>query len=329
MRAYLIIAVALSGMLSQVYTVAGQQCGPQANLTACGEGLCCSQWGYCGSTSDYCSPLASCQAAYGNCWKMPTRLPETGAGVPDVNALPQEELPKSTTECGPSGSGLSCAPGLCCSKYGWCGSTDLYCAVDNCLRGYGECWSAAPEAPTKPVKALEDYECGPGNGQTCPESGCCSKYGWCGSSVDHCGASSGCQVAYGTCWDGDVAPSTAKPHARLLNGCSIGDWSSWTICDPKTSLKTRARNVTGTTSECGNYPRTEFLRCYQCEYSSWTEWSRCSANCGGGMQIQLRTLVEAAPGAECSEQLVRKQRCNTEACARPGLRRAGIASLFS
>lgn len=37
-----------------------QQCGRQARGRLCAGGLCCSQWGYCGSTPQYCG--AGCQS---------------------------------------------------------------------------------------------------------------------------------------------------------------------------------------------------------------------------------------------------------------------------
>nr|GME20164.1 antifungal protein [Ipomoea batatas] len=41
-------------------TSMAQQCGRQANGRLCANGLCCSQWGYCGSTASYCG--AGCQS---------------------------------------------------------------------------------------------------------------------------------------------------------------------------------------------------------------------------------------------------------------------------
>ena len=38
------------------------KCGPG---DTCGPGYCCSQWGYCGTTQDYCG--AGCQPQYGTC----------------------------------------------------------------------------------------------------------------------------------------------------------------------------------------------------------------------------------------------------------------------
>ena len=41
-------------------TCLAQQCGSQAGGATCADNLCCSQYGYCGSTSDYCG--TGCQS---------------------------------------------------------------------------------------------------------------------------------------------------------------------------------------------------------------------------------------------------------------------------
>jgi len=41
------------------------KCGPENGHAVCPNGLCCSQYGYCGSTSDYCSE--GCQSEFGRC----------------------------------------------------------------------------------------------------------------------------------------------------------------------------------------------------------------------------------------------------------------------
>ncbi|KAB1202833.1 Wound-induced protein WIN1 [Morella rubra] len=38
------------------------QCGSQAGGQTCANNLCCSQYGYCGATDDYCSPSKNCQS---------------------------------------------------------------------------------------------------------------------------------------------------------------------------------------------------------------------------------------------------------------------------
>ncbi|KAF2178301.1 carbohydrate-binding module family 18 protein, partial [Zopfia rhizophila CBS 207.26] len=95
--------------------------------------------------------------------------------------------------------------GDCCSAYGWCGSTDLYCqATEGCQLGFGECIAPSPVSssalPTSTVKVSTDGTCGGDSGFVCTGSGfgdCCSPYGWCGSGSGHCGA--GCQTPFGTC----------------------------------------------------------------------------------------------------------------------------------
>lgn len=39
-----------------------QQCGRQAGGKTCAGNLCCSQYGYCGTADDYCSPSKGCQS---------------------------------------------------------------------------------------------------------------------------------------------------------------------------------------------------------------------------------------------------------------------------
>ena len=44
-------------------TIQAQQCGSQAGGAKCANNLCCSQYGYCGSTSEYCG--TGCQSQCG------------------------------------------------------------------------------------------------------------------------------------------------------------------------------------------------------------------------------------------------------------------------
>ncbi|PHT41760.1 Basic 30 kDa endochitinase [Capsicum baccatum] len=41
-------------------------------------------------------------------------------------------LAVSAEQCGSQAGGALCAPGLCCSKFGWCGNTNDYCGAGNC-----------------------------------------------------------------------------------------------------------------------------------------------------------------------------------------------------
>lgn len=46
-------------------------------------------------------------------------------------------------------------------------------------------------------------ECGPetDDNRSCTVGNCCSQYGWCGTTEEHCCLSQGCQPDYGTCLD--------------------------------------------------------------------------------------------------------------------------------
>ncbi|GLJ33547.1 hypothetical protein SUGI_0674630 [Cryptomeria japonica] len=41
---------------------AAQNCGLQAGGSVCNRGECCSKWGWCGTTDDYCLPDGGCQS---------------------------------------------------------------------------------------------------------------------------------------------------------------------------------------------------------------------------------------------------------------------------
>lgn len=101
---------------------------------------------------------------------------------------PTAGLPASQDgQCG-SASGQTCVGttfGSCCSLYGYCGSTDIYClTTEGCQSGYGECTtpssvsSNSPPTPTSTEKVSIDGTCGGENAYVCPGSGlgdCCSR----------------------------------------------------------------------------------------------------------------------------------------------------------
>ena len=70
---------------------------------------------------------------------------------------------------------IKCPEGQCCSKYGWCGTSEKHCSVlKGCQSEFGRCNSE---------NISENDRCGKEHGGTyCPAGKCCSKYGWCGIS---------------------------------------------------------------------------------------------------------------------------------------------------
>ena len=52
-------------------------------------------------------------------------------------------------------------------------------------------------------------------------------------------------------------------------------------------------------------------------WNSFEEWSECSATCGGGRQIRIRTCTNPRPahgGADCLGEKREAKSCNTQSC---------------
>lgn len=55
-----LVVVSILGCL--IVTAIGEQCGRQGGGQTCPNNLCCSQYGWCGDTDEYCSPSKNCQS---------------------------------------------------------------------------------------------------------------------------------------------------------------------------------------------------------------------------------------------------------------------------
>ncbi|XP_050226915.1 endochitinase-like [Mercurialis annua] len=72
-----------------VDTSSAEQCGKQAGNAACPNGLCCSQFGWCGSTSDYCgSGNCQSQCPGSGTPSNPNPNPGGGSGVGSIITAP-------------------------------------------------------------------------------------------------------------------------------------------------------------------------------------------------------------------------------------------------
>ncbi|XP_030955253.1 endochitinase-like isoform X2 [Quercus lobata] len=83
MKSYMFILLSLAFLLGSTWA---EQCGRQANGAICPNGLCCSQHGWCGTTTEYCGNgcQSQCKPAATTPSK-PTPTPSGGGG--DVGSL--------------------------------------------------------------------------------------------------------------------------------------------------------------------------------------------------------------------------------------------------
>jgi len=93
-----------------------------------------------------------------------------------------------------------------------------------------------------------DGTCGQGHGN-CPEGSCCSKYGYCGTTPDHCGV--GCQPKFGYCLPSSKSKSPAAPSKKTTTTKKANN--------KKTSSTKKANNkkvVSTTTTKKANKKKT-------------------------------------------------------------------------
>jgi Chitin recognition protein len=113
----------------------------------CGNNLCCSPYGFCGSTSAYCG--LGCQSSFGTCANsghinpIPSisfDAPMHAASSPAPKLVPAGPLSPDGSCGGPNGyTCLGDGFSVCCSKWGWCGLGPAYCGPGNCQAAFGAC----------------------------------------------------------------------------------------------------------------------------------------------------------------------------------------------
>eukprot|EP00835_Amoeboradix_gromovi_P006138 NODE_670_length_5356_cov_0.415066.p1 type:complete len:183 gc:universal NODE_670_length_5356_cov_0.415066:4087-4635(+) len=82
------------------------------------------------------------------------------------------------------GAGIGFCPTIqCCSQYGFCGTTAAHCGT-GCQSAFGMCGYPIPTYSVCPTRYTTDGTCGPD--VACNPGYCCSTYGFCGKSNNHC-----------------------------------------------------------------------------------------------------------------------------------------------
>ncbi|KAI1443975.1 carbohydrate-binding module family 18 [Annulohypoxylon stygium] len=180
----------------------------------CPDSLCCSQYGYCGNTTNYCS--TGCQDQFGICGGSGGDGDEPGD---DGDGGVSPDLTCGTTGAGENG--YICPTGMCCSQYGYCGNSTDYCET-GCQIAFGIC---ADGSGGNNTGSNTDGRCGPDfDDAVCKETECCSASGYCGTTVDHCLAPD-CLFDFGPACDANKTPSginTSTLSRSPLGSVSVG-----------------------------------------------------------------------------------------------------------
>lgn len=122
-------------------------CGGNTGFTCQGStfGNCCSQAGWCGSTTAYCGD--GCNPLFGTCSSSSSpattvatsvRPSATSAAPPAKTSAPASNV-STNGKCGARNGNKVCPGSKCCSVMGNCGDNMLYCWV-GCQKGFGKCW---------------------------------------------------------------------------------------------------------------------------------------------------------------------------------------------
>ncbi|KAJ4992476.1 Chitin deacetylase-like protein 9 [Stagonosporopsis vannaccii] len=235
----------------------------------------------------------------------PTPTPEpspsssTPSSAPAASSSSTPDVKISTDgSCGGT-SGFTCsgsAFGDCCSEYGWCGSTSIYCDA-GCNPAFGTCGgvSSAPVEPSStpgpepttstleppssfttltrtssatpsPTGAVSTTgQCGGDSGLTCLGSefgDCCSQYGYCGGETAFCGT--GCNPLFGSC-----TPTPAPGPICGVEGFAAKEayYASSFNLVPATDVSTCATLCLGE-PQCKSYLFNPGLG--NCAYLAWT-----------------------------------------------------------
>ena len=187
------------------------KCGPKNNNTICPDNKCCSKYGYCGETDAHCG--TGCQSNFGTCNNQNPPDEKTTTTTTKTTTTKGSSIETGNIsadgKCGPKNNNTICPDNKCCSKYGYCGETIAYCGA-GCQSEFGTCADVVTSTRTTTKKTTTtkgstatgalstDGKCGSkNNNKVCPNNGCCSKYGYCGTTDAYCG--SGCQSGFGRC----------------------------------------------------------------------------------------------------------------------------------
>jgi len=187
MKSSLLFGLFLFVALNVSYVLA--QCSASA---PCAGGLCCSQWGYCGTTTDYCG--SGCQANCGGSGGSSTTGTSSGGGSAYISYhLYNSGDSLNTVACSDGANGLE-------TRWGYSTLSPLYPAVS--------AWSAVTWNSPNCGKCIQLTN--PSNGNTAYVT-----------AIDQCGPPPGGYTAHF-----DVAPDIfSKVFGSTTQGIGSANWA--------------------------------------------------------------------------------------------------------
>jgi len=201
------------------------KCGP--GIGRCAKSTdCCSQYGYCGNTEDYCGK--GCQSEFGVC--------ENSKGKVPISTV--------SGRCGPE-YGACAKAGECCSQHNYCGTSSAHCG-NGCQSEFGICTETSSN---KISVSTVSGRCGPDYGVCAKAGECCSQYNYCGTSTTHCGT--GCQNEFGVC-------TTTTTNTSKVSGRCGPDYGK---CAKSGECCSQYGHCGTTTDHCGTGCQPEYGLC--------------------------------------------------------------------
>jgi len=112
-------------------------------------------------------------------------------------------------------------------------------------------------------------------------------------------------------------------NCHTADQCVFGGWEDWTDCEASTSQQFRNRvllekpdkggckGVMNQTRSCSN---SEII--LDCQTTSWSPWSSCTHQCGGGTRTRNRVISQKASGGgvPCKADMQELTSCRTQPC---------------